>query len=135
MAEPLTSHEWRAAWLQNSDHDFETADRALHARFPITDTAAHHCQAAEKTLKAFLGSRFEPLVKIPDLMHLLTRGADAEVRLTDWADRRSELSAFGQPVSFKTPEYAANADGAGTLRIMDAIHSLGFDKQTGFHDD
>src|SRR5665213_1434879 len=96
MAEPLTSQEWVGAWLQKANHDLETAERALHAGSPITDTTAYHCpQAAEKALKAFLASRFEPVVKTHDLMDLLTRCADADVRFADWADRISELPAFG----------------------------------------
>ncbi len=33
-------------------------------------------------------------------------------------------------VSFETPEYTANADGIGTLRILEAIRILGMEKQT-----
>src|SRR3546814_17126221 len=33
-------------------------------------------------------------------------------------------------VSFDTPEYTANADGIGTLRILEAIRILGLEKQT-----
>ncbi|QCX39130.1 GDP-mannose 4,6-dehydratase [Aureibaculum algae] len=33
-------------------------------------------------------------------------------------------------VSFETPEYTANADGLGTLRILDAVRLLGMEKKT-----
>ena len=33
-------------------------------------------------------------------------------------------------VSFEIPEYTANADGLGTLRILDAVRLLGFEKKT-----
>jgi GDPmannose 4,6-dehydratase len=33
-------------------------------------------------------------------------------------------------VSFKTPEYTGNADGLGTLRILDAVRLLGLEKKT-----
>lgn len=33
-------------------------------------------------------------------------------------------------VSFETPEYTANADGLGTLRILEAVRLLGFEKTT-----
>jgi GDPmannose 4,6-dehydratase len=33
-------------------------------------------------------------------------------------------------VSFEVPEYTANADGLGTLRILDAVRLLGFEKKT-----
>jgi len=33
-------------------------------------------------------------------------------------------------VSFETPEYTANADGLGTLRILDAVRLLGLEKKT-----
>ncbi|NAS11511.1 GDP-mannose 4,6-dehydratase [Poritiphilus flavus] len=33
-------------------------------------------------------------------------------------------------VSFETPEYTANADGIGTLRILDAVRFLGLEKKT-----
>ena len=33
-------------------------------------------------------------------------------------------------VSFETPEYTANADGIGTLRILEAIRILGLQKRT-----
>ncbi len=36
-------------------------------------------------------------------------------------------------VSFETPEYTANADGIGTLRILEAIRILGMEKQTRFY--
>lgn len=36
-------------------------------------------------------------------------------------------------VSFETPEYTANADGIGTLRILEAIRLLGLAKQTRFY--
>lgn len=36
-------------------------------------------------------------------------------------------------VSFETPEYTANADGIGTLRILEAIRSCGLEKITRFY--
>ncbi len=33
-------------------------------------------------------------------------------------------------VSFETPEYVANADGTGTLRLLEAIRILGLEKKT-----
>ncbi|MEA3443228.1 MAG: GDP-mannose 4,6-dehydratase [Bacteroidota bacterium] len=36
-------------------------------------------------------------------------------------------------VSFDTPEYTANADGVGTLRILEAIRLLGLTKKTRFY--
>jgi GDPmannose 4,6-dehydratase len=36
-------------------------------------------------------------------------------------------------VSFETPEYTANADGLGTLRLLEAIRILGREKQTRFY--
>jgi GDPmannose 4,6-dehydratase len=36
-------------------------------------------------------------------------------------------------VSFETPEYTANADGIGTLRILEAIRILGLGKKTRFY--
>ena len=33
-------------------------------------------------------------------------------------------------VSFENPEYTANADGIGTLRILEAIRILGLEKKT-----
>ena len=36
-------------------------------------------------------------------------------------------------VSFDTPEYTANADGIGTLRILEAIRILGMDKEVRFY--
>ena len=36
-------------------------------------------------------------------------------------------------VSFDTPEYTANADGIGTLRILEAIRILGQEKKTRFY--
>src|ERR1700693_2660986 len=35
-------------------------------------------------------------------------------------------------VSFETPEYTANADALGTLRLLEAIRSLGREKQVRF---
>ncbi len=36
-------------------------------------------------------------------------------------------------VSFETPEYTANTDGLGTLRILEAIRILGLEKKTRFY--
>ena len=36
-------------------------------------------------------------------------------------------------VSFETPEYTANADGIGTLRILEAIRILGLEQKTKFY--
>jgi GDPmannose 4,6-dehydratase len=36
-------------------------------------------------------------------------------------------------VSFETPEYTANADGIGTLRLLEAIRILGLEKETRFY--
>ena len=36
-------------------------------------------------------------------------------------------------VSFETPEYTANADGMGTLRLLEAIRILGMDKSVRFY--
>lgn len=135
MAEPLTSQAWVAAWLQKADHDLETAERALHAGSPITDTAAYHChQAAEKALKAFLASRFEPLVKTHDLMNLLTRCADADARFADWADRISELSAFGTVLRYPSvdadPTVSDVAQALQTARLFhEFVSSIVFDRR------
>ena len=36
-------------------------------------------------------------------------------------------------VSFETPEYTANADGVGTLRLLEAIRILGLEEKTRFY--
>jgi GDPmannose 4,6-dehydratase len=36
-------------------------------------------------------------------------------------------------VSFETPEYTANSDGLGTLRLLEAIRALGLEKKTRFY--
>ena len=36
-------------------------------------------------------------------------------------------------VSFETPEYTANADGIGTLRLLESIRTLGLEKKTKFY--
>src|SRR5258706_5027011 len=36
-------------------------------------------------------------------------------------------------VSFETPEYTANSDGLGTLRLLEAIRTLGLTKKTRFY--
>ena len=36
-------------------------------------------------------------------------------------------------VSFETPEYTANADGIGTLRLLEAVRILGMEKTTRFY--
>ena len=36
-------------------------------------------------------------------------------------------------VSFETPEYTANSDALGTLRILEAIRILGLEKKTKFY--
>ena len=126
MVEPLTSQAWVAAWLQKASHDLETAQRALHAGSPITDTAAYHChQAAEKSLKAFLASRLEPLVKTHDLMDLLTRCAAADARFANWADRISELSAFGTVLRYPSVD-ADPSVGDVTAALQTAQQFHGF---------
>ena len=36
-------------------------------------------------------------------------------------------------VSFEEPEYTANADGIGTLRLLEAIRNLGLESKTRFY--
>ena len=36
-------------------------------------------------------------------------------------------------MSFETPEYTANADALGTLRLLEAIRILGLEKKTRFY--
>jgi GDPmannose 4,6-dehydratase len=36
-------------------------------------------------------------------------------------------------VSFETPEYTANSDAVGTLRVLEAIRILGLEKKTRFY--
>ena len=36
-------------------------------------------------------------------------------------------------VSFETPEYTSNADGTGTLRLLEAIRILGLEKKSRFY--
>src|SRR6201987_1979432 len=36
-------------------------------------------------------------------------------------------------VSFETPEYTANADAVGTLRMLEAVRILGLERQTRFY--
>ena len=38
-------------------------------------------------------------------------------------------------VSFETPEYKANCDVLGTLRILESIRTLGLEKKTKFYQD
>jgi GDPmannose 4,6-dehydratase len=49
----------------------------------------------------------------------------------------NEIYNLGAPshvgVSFEVPEYTANVDGIGTLRILDAILTLGFQKKIKFY--
>lgn len=40
MAEPLNSQAWVAAWPQKASQDLDTAERALHAGYPVAYTAA-----------------------------------------------------------------------------------------------
>lgn len=49
-------------------------------------------------------------------------------------DEIYNLAAMSQvQVSFETPEYTGNADGLGTLRILEAIRLLGLEKKTRFY--
>ena len=43
-------------------------------------------------------------------------------------DEIYNLAAMSHAVSFETPEYVANADGTGTLRILEAVKLLGLTK-------
>ena len=36
-------------------------------------------------------------------------------------------------MSFETPEYTANADGLGALRLLEAIRILGLERKTRFY--
>jgi HEPN domain-containing protein len=126
MVEPLTSQAWVAAWLQKASHDLETAERALHASHPITDTAAYHChQAVEEALKALLASRFEPLVRTQDLMDLPTGCTAADARIADWADRMAELSAFGTLVRYPSVDADPNvSDVTQSLKKAQQFHGF-----------
>jgi GDPmannose 4,6-dehydratase len=37
------------------------------------------------------------------------------------------------PVGFEPPEYTANSDALGTLRLLEAIRILGLEKKTRFY--
>ena len=55
-------------------------------------------------------------------------------RAGDAADEIYNLAAQSHVgVSFETPEYTANADALGTLRLLEAIRILGLEKKTRFY--
>lgn len=65
------------------------------------------------------------MVDTANLVHLI-----AELR----PDEIYNLAAQSHvKVSFETPEYTANADGLGTLRLLEAIRILGLAKHTRFY--
>src|SRR6476659_4948007 len=52
----------------------------------------------------------------------------------DMTDATNNLAAQSHvQVSFETPEYTANADGLGTLRLLDAIRILGMERRVRFY--
>lgn len=53
-----------------------------------------------------------------------------QVRADEIYNRRTQSHVA---VSFKTPEYTANADAIGTLRLFAALRVLGFNEQTRFY--
>jgi GDPmannose 4,6-dehydratase len=54
----------------------------------------------------------------------------AEVRPTEIYNLAAQSHV---QVSFETPEYTANADGVGTLRLLEAIRILGLERSTRFY--
>jgi GDPmannose 4,6-dehydratase len=49
-------------------------------------------------------------------------------------DEIYNLAAMSQvAISFETPEYAGNADGLGTLRLLEAVRALGMEKTVRFY--
>ena len=71
----------------------------------------------EKNLKLFL--HYSDLTDFPSLINVIKRVKPNEIY---------NLAAQSHvQVSFETPEYTANADAIGTLRILEAIRSLGME--------
>ena len=61
-----------AQWLAKAESDLASAKILLFGAEKHLDTGLYHCQqAVEKTLKAFLASHNEPLIKTHDLEALV----------------------------------------------------------------
>ena len=77
----------------------------------------------EKDVKFFL--HFGDLTDATNLIRLVQETQPTEIY---------NLAAQSHvQVSFETPEYTANADGIGTLRLLEAIRILGMEKTTRFY--
>ena len=77
----------------------------------------------EKNLKLFL--HYSDLTDFSSLINVIKRVKPNEIY---------NLAAQSHvQVSFETPEYTANADAIGTLRILEAIRSLGMEKKIKFY--
>ena len=64
---------------------------------------------------------------VTDATNLFRNSGDAARR-----DLQSAAQSHAQ-VSFEAPEYTANADGLGTLRLLEAIRILGSERDTRLH--
>src|SRR3546814_17121385 len=55
------------------------------------------------------------------------------MRISDWSSDVCSSDLSHVQVSFETPEYTANADALGTLRLLEAIRILGMADQVRFY--
>ena len=79
------------------------------------------------------GSRSNILHLLDDYRFELIRH-DVTVPICAEIDEIYNLAAQSHvQVSFETPEYTANADAIGTLRLLEAIRILGMEKKTKFY--
>ena len=79
-----------------------------------------------------------PQALIPDLQlvggDLLDQGSLISALETVQPDEVYNLGAMSHvAVSFESPEYTADVDGIGTLRLLEAIRFLGLEKKTRFY--
>jgi GDPmannose 4,6-dehydratase len=77
----------------------------------------------EKSVRLFL--HYADLTDSTNLIHLVQR-----IQPDEMYNLAAQSHVY---VSFETPEYTANADGLGTLRLLEAIRILGLKEKTRFY--
>lgn len=94
-------------WLTKAAHDLQNARIVSTVPDGPLDTAIYHCQqAAEKSLKAWLVFRNQPVERTHDLTRLVILAAGGDQRFLDWEEAANVLTPYAS--AFRYPGLTAD---------------------------
>jgi HEPN domain-containing protein len=113
-------------WLTKAAHDLQNARIVSTVPDGPLDTAIYHCQqAAEKSLKAWLVFRNQPVERTHDLTRLVILAAGGDQRFLDWEEAANVLTPYAS--AFRYPGLTADplpsrAEFDEALRLAEGLH-------------